>query len=731
MKLEDLTAKVAQYDETLARDIKDYLHGRKYGLVFEASKPEYVRMWNKPVVRGDAVNILPPRGVLEDGNHETESNDIYIVIECGSKTSSLKKIGTDSIIKEKTENLVAVARFDRPIYAGLKELDRVERAPGKPYHSVISGENYHVLQMLAYAFPGKVDCIYIDPPYNSGAKDWKYNNNYVGADDAYRHSKWLTFMEDRLKLAKKLLNPDDSVMIVTIDEKEYLRLGLLLEQLFPEAKIQMVSDVINPRGATRDGQFSRSDEYIYIVQLGNNSVVYPKKAEKHYVEWYRLRRTDYDSRRGTVKGGTQQFYPIYVDVKTEKIVHIGDPLSPDEDRNSVPKIKGAIPVFPIKNDGTEMNWGVTPDTLRLLLNNHFVRVRKNSEEKNQPYLLHYISYKMLEAIEEGRASIEGYNEDGTAIVVEEEGHVIRPGTAWNIPSHNAGTYGSEILADVIGEKRFPFPKSVYSTLDDLRYFLKDKKDALVVDFFSGSGTTLHAVNLLNAEDGGIRRCIAVTNNEVSAAEAKQFTEKKLRQGDPEWEKFGIAKYVTWPRTKCSITGKNVRGQAIKGTYGCEIESYKECDLDAIDPETGKKVRKKLYYKTKEAAYPELDKLKIEDGFAANAIFFDIEYLEPNLVGADMAYNKVAPILWMCGGCYGDILQRSIGYSIGKTYAILFDVKSTKKFVNAVQNNRDIKTVFIVTDSAERYRSLCENLPDRRVLQLYESYLRSFEINAIG
>jgi len=313
-----------------------------------------------------------------------------------------------------------------------------------------------------------VDCIYIDPPYNKpDSHDWKYNCDYVDGTDAYRHSKWLSMIEARLKIAKKLLNPEDSVLIVTIDELEYHHLGCLLEQMFPEARIQMVSDVINPRGATRDGQFSRSDEYIYIVQLGNNSVSYPRRNVKHYVEWYRLRRTDLESKRGTTKGGTQQFYPIYVDKITEKIIKIGSPLSINENREDVPQIENAIPVFPINNDGIEMNWGVTPDTLQLLLDNHFVRVRKNTEGKPQPYLIHYISYKQFENISNGNARIEGYNEDGTAIVVEEEGHIIRPGSAWNNSYHNAGTYGSELIGEILCDKRFSFPKSLYSEHDTL------------------------------------------------------------------------------------------------------------------------------------------------------------------------------------------------------------------------------------------------------------------------
>ena len=135
------------------------------------------------------------------------------------------------------DSLVVISEFGEPVLPGLRYLGAVERGGDKPYHVVINGENYHALEALRFTHAGKVDCIYIDPPYNSGARDWKYNNDYVDDTDAYRHSKWLAFMERRLKLAKDLLNPDDSVLIVTIDEKEYLRLGLLLEQTFAGARI--------------------------------------------------------------------------------------------------------------------------------------------------------------------------------------------------------------------------------------------------------------------------------------------------------------------------------------------------------------------------------------------------------------------------------------------------------------------------------------------------------------
>ena len=124
-----------------------------------------------------------------------------------------------------------------PIYPYLKPMDTVCNAPDSDlWHTLIEADNYHALQLLEYLYAGKVDCIYIDPPYNTGARDWKYNNDYVDGADTYRHSKWLSFMQKRLKLAKKLLNPKDSVLIVTIDEKEYLHLGCLLEEMFPESE---------------------------------------------------------------------------------------------------------------------------------------------------------------------------------------------------------------------------------------------------------------------------------------------------------------------------------------------------------------------------------------------------------------------------------------------------------------------------------------------------------------
>lgn len=264
---QSLIERAAKVDPVLAADIRAFAAQRNYGLVFEHNRPERMRLYGKPISKGDIVQVLPERGKKEDTDSKASwcvttisGGDAHLVSEDGTEERDVKR-----------SDLVAVTDYDQPIYAGLRETGRVERGGDKPYHVVINGENCHALEALTFAYAGKVDCIYIDPPYNTGARDWKYNNDYVGGDDAYRHSKWLAMMERRLKLAKQLLNPEDSVLIATIDEKEYLRLGLLLEQVFAGCSIQMVSDVINPKGVARTGQFSRSEEYIFFVQLGSAS----------------------------------------------------------------------------------------------------------------------------------------------------------------------------------------------------------------------------------------------------------------------------------------------------------------------------------------------------------------------------------------------------------------------------------------------------------------------------
>ena len=266
-------AKDPQMGADLEREFKALSSRRSFGLNFEKHRPETVELPNCQVRKGDKVRILPPRGEVKKGeqrlwqvkNIRKESkNWVASLVELYTAEPEFQEVFVD--------DLVVAAEFRDKIYPGLVSTGKVERGGDKPFHSVINGENFHALKALTYTHRGKVDAIYIDPPYNTGSRDWKYNNDYVESEDLYRHSKWLAFIERRLKIAKELLNPENSVLIATIDEKEYLRLGLLLEQTFPEASIQMVSSVINPKGSSRSARFSRVDEYIYFVFFGNAGV---------------------------------------------------------------------------------------------------------------------------------------------------------------------------------------------------------------------------------------------------------------------------------------------------------------------------------------------------------------------------------------------------------------------------------------------------------------------------
>jgi len=275
----------------LAREVKDLGSRRAFGLNFERHIPEIVELPGRPVRKGDKVRFLPKRGDPPDSVDDRLWLVSVVRKDDGVRTAQLVRRDSADAEPETasrvTEDLVVVAEFRDPIYPGLVSTGTIERGGDKPFHTVINAENYHALQALLYTHEGKVDAIYIDPPYNTGARDWKYNNDYVDTDDAYRHSKWLAMMERRLKLAKRLLNPDASVLIVTIDEKEYLRLGLLLEQIFPAAQVQMVSATINPKGTSRPKMFSRVDEFIFFVLVGDAAVpdVEDESAAGKPVRW--------------------------------------------------------------------------------------------------------------------------------------------------------------------------------------------------------------------------------------------------------------------------------------------------------------------------------------------------------------------------------------------------------------------------------------------------------------
>ncbi len=349
-----------------------------------------------------------------------------------------------------------------------------------------------------------------------------------------------------------------------------------------------------------------------------------------------------------------------------------------------------------------MNWGLLGDVVMERASKGYISVGKYLPNEPQKYSISYLTSGKIEDIDSGKATVKGYGKNGAVIAVYEDIRAMPPTTQWDYQSHDAYRNGTVILNNILGS-RFSFPKSVYAVQDCIKLFVRDKQNALIVDFFAGSGTTLHAVNLLNAEDGGHRRCICVTNNEVSEAEEKKFVADGLRPSDPDWEKYGIVNYVTWPRTVCSIEGHDVNGKPLEGDYG---KPSKDIDLGYSLPKA--------------------------DGFKANAVFCELTYESAWPIRLDNAFNAIAPILWMQAGCQGPII-RKIGKSYLTTdyYGVLFDYGQASKFCEKVKNTPTIKTVFVVTDDQRRYSNMCKRLSGIEVHRLYETFLRTFEICGEG
>lgn len=734
--LNDLVNQIedAALRERISQEVDRLAKQKKFGLVFEEHLPECTPLYDIPV-KTDA-SVAKKTGQV---------NDIYKVLNIKDGVAECLHRASKAIESIPVTELVTVAEFGEPIYPYLKPLDSVCNAPDSDlWHTLIEADNYHALQLLEYLYAGKVDCIYIDPPYNKeDSKDWKYNCNYVDKNDAYRHSKWLSMMQKRLRIAKKLLNPNDSVLIVTIDDTEYLHLGCLLEEMFPEAKITMISSVINPAGKAKKGgiDFSRTDEYIYFVQLGF-SVVLPevRDVSKTPISWETFRRHSLANARGkhgVGACGPNQFYAIYVDDKTKKIVAFSDPLPEDMPRTAVKQIEGCTTVFPVRDNGIEMNWAAPPWTAQKLYDEGFLRIGAATPDKPQQYIIKYLTKGVIKDIREGKVTIDGVDAEGYIDGYYETGRAKVPTTAWNKPSNNATSYGTDILNKIFTDERFNYPKSIYAVRDCLALFIANKPDALIVDFFAGSGTTLHAVNLLNAEDHGERKCILVTNNEVSESEAESLRKRGFAPGDEAWYNLGIARYVTWPRTVCSIKGCDIKGKALPGDYGVEVEEFLVDEESVIlSKTTGKQLRTTVYKKAKTQIYPALAEMKKADGFKTNAVFFKLGFLDKTAVALGRQFKEMLPTLWMKAGSIGKCPEMNEGTMPNilvlpeNRFAVLIDERYYMEFIDALDQHPEIETVYIVTDSEAGYRDMIIGMEDKSTYQLYRDYLDNFRINSV-
>lgn len=391
------------------------------------------------------------------------------------KINKIKKFGLvwekkPEIVAEKCKNELPVLTEDKT--------KRVLTDKKKPINILIEGDNYHALSVLNYTHKRKIDVIYIDPPYNTGNKSWKYNNDYIEKDDAFKHSKWISFMNKRLKLAKNLLK-QSGIIIVTIDDYEIHTLRLLMDEIFGENnRLGTIVVVHNPRGRNDDKYFATMHEYM---------LVYGKNADYASVGYFELTEEDKEAFNMTdeisaynltsfMRTGNNSdrstrpnlYYPIYYNPETKE-------LTLKAESNS-------IKILPINRSGEEKTWRWGKETfLKKKDTELLVRQIKGKYRLYKKRRLSYMKGK-------------------------------KPRTIWYDPRYDASSHGIVLLHKMFDRRNvFPFPKSIWSNFDILK--LVTKKNSIILDFFAGSGTLGHAVLMLNESDGGNRQFILSTNNE--------------------------------------------------------------------------------------------------------------------------------------------------------------------------------------------------------------------------
>jgi len=461
-----------------------------------------------------------------------------------SKVKDLQKeiAKLKSSIKKKKYGLVWIdvpEKFDEEIENSLPILREepkkaVINEDGKPTHILIEGDNYHALTCLNYTHKGKVDAIYIDPPYNTGAKDWKYNNSYVDENDPWRHSKWVNFMNNRLRLTKGLLSPK-GVIVVTIDNYEIHNVRHLMEEIFDNLEIIITVIEHNFRGRAKHN-FALTHEYVlWGVPKGEEIITRLKKLSGDIRR--NLRRTGQGSRR---RESPTLFYGIEVDKESLEILSITEPIPEGENlpETSNPKTEY---VFPIDSNGVERRW-------------------------------YYGSKTMKEDHENGNIWAKRIN-GKLEIHYFKPGKLKRRKSVWSGPKYDGSTYGSELLTEIIGENDFPFPKSIYAVIECIEA-ATNKKNAIILDFFAGSGTTSHAVMEMNKKDGGNRQCIVCTNNENNICE--EITYPRIEKVINGYSFKGKQKDMLFEK-KLNLTAFRKSGEILE-----EIEAIKTIEGDKYD-----------------------------------------------------------------------------------------------------------------------------------------------------
>ena len=416
--------------------------------------------------------------------------------------------------------------------------------------------------------------------------------------------------------------------------------------MFPEYDRFIVTIEHSKRGR-RGKNMAKSNEYgLFLVRHGLD-IICQETAIGLGGEVRNLRRTGSGSLRTQRH---KKFYPIYIDTNKQCVVEIGEYLPLDQEPSyDVPNdVKKRFPdsslsvIWPFDEDGVQKNW-------------------------------HYAAPRAKDELKLGKLSVREQKYGWQVYYQLRERNSKKYKTVWTGSHLDASTHGTELLTKILNRgQAFDFPKSLYAVLQCLYASVKDNPSALIVDFFAGSGTTLHAVNLLNAEDNGKRRCILVTNNEVSEAEAQLLTERGYQPGDPEWEKHGICRSVTWPRTEYSILGKRADGTVLSGEY-------------FTNQTTTKEVNRSFY----------------QLGFVENPA--SLTPAAKKQIVALIGKDKLPQSLVKADSCF--IVSEK------HTASVLFDPDAADEWLNVLEDQEHITDFYIVAKDSRTYNNIRQKVVD--------------------
>lgn len=509
---------------TLEREVGLLRDSRSFGLVFDRHLPESVRLPNHPVRVGVHVT-----------RRDESSTTVWRVerfVGSGARRRAVLDDGTKAAVKD----LVVMREFGAPVYPGLRSIAQHRDAadPSAPAHVIIKGENFHVLQALRATHARSVDLIYIDPPYNTGGKSsWIYNDRYVDNTDRTKSSKWLSFMERRLLIAKDLLK-DTGAIFVSIDDNEQHRLRMLLDQIFkPENFVQTLAVEMSTTSGPKvvnaqEGTIVKNVEFVHIYRRTaafDAEVAHTPLFDgvPDYDTHYSLWLND-DGTFGSL--GDQMMATPAVRAEIERLRLASRGTFSVNNMNTLLAVSEVATTF-IHNNATRIartdRPPVTAEGLEAPMGGY-----KAHQVGGRVYILTTLNNGTVQQVVPL-----SFNYRTSDDYKPRYGRTVIRGDLWKGFHQDMGNVARE------GGVAFNNGKKPVRLLKQLLRWANNSPDAVILDFFGGSGSTVHAVMEMNAEDGGRRQGILVTNNEVGQKAAAALRRRGVHPGDADWEKQGV------------------------------------------------------------------------------------------------------------------------------------------------------------------------------------------------